>query len=200
MKKLSLAYYRQRDTLALSQDLIGKFLVTNVHGKLTSGMIVETEAYLGVDDRACHAFNGRRTSRNAVMYLPGGYSYVYLCYGIHHLFNIVTHEEGHPHAILIRAIEPCEGIETMLERRGFPILKHTLTSGPGSMSQALGITTALSGEPLTGNLVWVEDRGLVIAKKDINATPRIGVAYAKEHALFPYRFRLKNNPWTSRAK
>ena len=187
MKKLPLDYFQTEDTLGISRDLLGKFLVSYIGHQLTSGMIIETEAYLGMDDRACHAYKGRRTKRTSVMYLPGGHCYVYLCYGLHYLLNIVTHKEEEPHAILIRAIKPCEGIDIMLKRRHMEKITSKLTAGPGTVSQALGITTNNSGEPL-GKDIWIEDRGVKPSK--IVTTPRIGIEYAKEHALLPYRFQM----------
>lgn len=184
------SYFQSDDTLGISQGLLGKFLVSMAGNIKTSGMIIETEAYLGKDDRASHAFGGRRTKRTEVMYLPGGHWYVYLCYGLHSLLNVVTHQKEEPHAILIRAIQPCEGIETMLKRRGKENVDSSLTSGPGSACKALGVGTELSGEKV-GKTVWIEDRGVVIPKDQIIATPRIEVAYAKEHALLPYRFTIR---------
>lgn len=196
--KLPLHYYRHSDVLFLSQDLLGKFLYTNFNHELTGGMIVETEAYRAPDDRASHAFGLRRTRRNEAMYLGGGFSYVYLCYGIHSLFNIVTNQENIPHAILIRAIQPVEGIEIMLHRRGRKKLEKTLTSGPGSLTQALGINTTHNALNLTESLIWVEDHEITLRSEEIIASPRVGVDYAGEDAQLPWRFRIKNNPWTSR--
>jgi DNA-3-methyladenine glycosylase len=198
-KKLPPKYFQNDDTLFLSQKLLGKFLVTSVDNVITSGMIVETEGYLGANDRASHAFSNRRTKRTEILFLPGGHLYVYLCYGIHSLLNIVTGEKNVPHGILIRAIEPSEGVDLMLKRRNLRQLTHSLTSGPGSLAKALGITCKLSGEPV-GEKVWVEDRGVVISEDQILVTPRIGVGYAKEHALLPYRFEIKNNPWVTKHK
>lgn len=190
-KRLPVSYFQSDDTLGISQGLLGKFLVSMCGNQLTSGMIIETESYLGKEDRACHAFGGRRTKRTEVMYLEGGHWYVYLCYGLHSLLNVVTHKKDEPHAILIRALQPCEGIETMLKRRGKEKIDSHLTSGPGSVCKALGIGTEVSGEQV-GKTVWIEDRGVAIPKSQITATPRIGVAYAKEHALLPYRFSLQS--------
>jgi DNA-3-methyladenine glycosylase len=190
-KKIAASYFQSDDTLGISQGLLGKFLVSMCGNQRTSGMIIETEAYLGKGDRASHAYGGRRTKRTEVMYLPGGHWYVYLCYGLHCLLNIVTHRKEEPHAILIRAIAPCEGIETMLKRREKAKVDLHLTSGPGSLCKALGIGLELSGEPL-GKKVWIEDWGILIPKDQIVASPRIGVSYAKEHALLPYRFNLLN--------
>ena len=193
MKRLSKDFFAGEDVVAISRELIGKFLVTNFNNKKTSGMIVETEAYNGVIDKASHAYNNKRTARNEVMYGPSGVSYVYLCYGIHHLFNIVTNKRDVPHAILIRAIIPEDGVDIMLKRRNMKSVTKKFSNGPGTTSQALGIKTSHSGIPLSGKLIWVEDRGVWFDKKDIIAGPRIGVDYAGKDALLPYRFRLKEN-------
>jgi DNA-3-methyladenine glycosylase len=198
--KLEAGFYRNANVVQVSMDLLGKVLVTNFNGLRCSGMIVETEAYAGVNDRASHAWGGRHTNRTRTIYEKGGIAYVYLCYGIHHLFNVVTNSKGVPHAVLVRALEPLEGIDVMLERRKKPKLDHTLTSGPGSLSEAMGIHYSHSGLSLLGKEVWIEDRGIVVKKSEVIASPRVGVAYAKEDALLPYRFRIKNNPWTSKAK
>lgn len=199
-QKLSRDFYLSTDVVSLSQALLGKFIVTVKQGERTAGMIVETEAYRGAEDRASHAFNHRRTARTETMYQSGGIAYVYLCYGIHHLFNVVTAPEGCPHAIFIRAVEPFEGQDIMLARRGMKKLASTLTAGPGVLTQALGITTALDGSLLTSKSIWLEDRNIQIAKKDVLASPRVGIDYAKEHRDLPWRFRLKNSQWTSKAK
>jgi DNA-3-methyladenine glycosylase len=158
---------------------------------------VETEAYAGVVDRASHAYAARRTARNNIMYAGGGFAYVYLCYGIHHLFNVVTNVEGMPHAILIRAGEPVEGVEEMLKRSGKKILDNTITRGPGNISKALGIFTKHSGMGLLDSRLRIADDGFRYKKKDILASPRIGVDYAGEDALLPYRFFVKGNPYVS---
>ncbi|WP_420420878.1 DNA-3-methyladenine glycosylase [Simkania sp.] len=186
-------YFQKEDVTQIAQEILGKFLFTEFQGTLTGGVITETEAYKGAEDKACHAYQNRRTKRTEVMFGAGGTAYVYLCYGMHHLFNIVTHSEGTPHAILIRAIFPTHGIEKMLKRRKKNNLDKTLTAGPGSLSQALGIQTKHSGTSLTGPTIWLEDRGLLIEKKDILSSPRIGIDYAEEHALLPWRFHLPNN-------
>ncbi len=193
-------YFRQDDVLMLSQDLIGKFLMTNIDGEITGGMIVETEAYRAPEDRASHAFGGRRTTRNEMMYEAGGIAYLYRCYGIHSLFNIVTNAAETPHAILIRAIEPTEGIEIMLRRRKKTAFDYTLTSGPGTVSQALGITMEHNGASISGPTIWIEHRGYTIPEDKIVASPRVGIDYAGQDAQLPWRFRLKDNPWTSRPK
>ncbi len=198
MKKLSRSFYLREDVVALSRELLGKFLFTRVNGTLTGGMIVETEAYRGVTDRASHAYGGRRTARTEIMYARGGTAYVFLCYGIHHLFNVVTNQKGTPHAVLIRAIEPVEGIATMLQRREKKALHRTLTAGPGSTSRALGITTAFTGIDLLGDLIWLEDRKISFSEEETVAATRIGVNYAGDDAQLPWRFFVKNNPYVSK--
>ncbi len=184
-KKIPLSFFQKKETLQIAQALLGKFLFTSFNGNLTGGMIIETEAYKGAEDKASHAYNNRRTKRTEIMFSPGGVAYVYLCYGIHHLFNIVTHKEGIPHAILIRALKPTHGIETMLERRK----RKNLTDGPATLTQALGIHTSHSGTPLNSNLIWLEDRGESVSHL-IKATPRIGIDYAEEDRTLPYRFLI----------
>ena len=198
--KLSLSYYRQEDVLFLSRDLLGKFLFTCFEGALTGGMIVETEAYRAPEDRASHAFGGKRTKRNGAMFENGGICYVYRCYGIHSLFNIVTNIEGIPHAILIRAIEPIEGIATMLVRRNKVRADRSLTGGPGALAQALGIGIEHNQLNLTGNQIWIEDRGVCVSCERLICSPRVGVDYAGADAELPWRFRIKENSWTSPAK
>lgn len=198
--RLSSDYYLQPDIVAIAEDLVGKILVTHLNNQLCRGLITETEAYAGVTDRASHAFGGRNTPRTQTMFRQGGIAYIYLCYGIHHLFNVVTNTEGVPHAALIRAIEPLEGIEHMLTRRNTQKVDHNLTNGPGKVSSALGLITSLSGTSLTGNQIWIEDDGIKIKSADIIRSPRVGVGYAKEDALLPYRFRLKDNKWVSPAR
>ncbi|MFI5150855.1 MAG: DNA-3-methyladenine glycosylase [Bacteroidia bacterium] len=167
-------------------------MVTNFDGRLTSGIITETEAYAGITDRASHAFGGKRTERTETMYAEGGVAYVYLCYGIHHLFNVVTNRENIPHAVLIRAVQPADGIETMLQRRGMSKAAKNLSAGPGTMSKAMGITVQNNRLPVTGNTLWIEDRGLIIKPSDIITETRIGVDYAGKDAKKPYRFLIKN--------
>ena len=192
------SYYINSDTIQLSKNLLGKILISNINNDFTSGIIVEIEAYLGVDDRASHAYNNKFTLKTKPMYEEGGISYIYLCYGIHHLFNIVTNIKGIPHAILIRAIEPIKGISIMLKRRKFNILKKELTNGPGKLTQALGITTKMNTISLDSNKIWIEDHNVLINKKDILSSSRIGVDYAGEDAKLPYRFYIKNNKWISK--
>lgn len=186
MARIERSFYRNTDVVQVARSLLGKVLLTHLDGVRTAGVITETEAYAGVNDRASHAFGGRRTPRNEVMYGDGGFSYVYLCYGIHHLFNVVTHSSGTPHAVLVRAIHPLEGMEVMMARRGN--VKKFTTGGPGTLTQALGITTALNGTDLLSGTIRIEDRGIHVPERLIVAGPRIGVDYAKEDALLPYRF------------
>lgn len=190
-KKLEPDFYLRNNVLQIAHELMGKFLVTNINGQLTSGMIIEAEAYNGVIDKASHAYGGRRTKRNEIMYANGGTAYVYLCYGIHHLFNVVTNKKDIPHAILIRGVVPVDGIDTILERRKHDTVNNITTNGPGTLSTALGIKTLHSGISLSGNVIWIEDRGIEFHKKDILTSPRIGVDYAGKDALLPYRYRLK---------
>jgi DNA-3-methyladenine glycosylase len=197
MKKLSREFYQREDVLRISRELLGKILVTKWSKVETSGRIVECEAYAGVMDRASHAVGGRRTARNEVMYGEGGNAYVYLCYGIHHLFNVVTNSTDVPHAILIRAVEPVSGIKEMLKRTGKEKADNTLTRGPGNVSKALGIHTSHSGMSLQGNQLYLAEDGFSWPDKEIGASPRIGVEYAGPHALLPYRFYIKGNPFVS---
>jgi len=187
--KLPQEFYRREDVLQLSRELLGKVLCTRIDGELARVVITETEAYAGVADKASHAYGGRRTKRTEPMFAAGGAAYVYLCYGIHHLFNVVSNVENVPHAILIRAGKPLEGVEAMLMRRQKLTVDRTLLGGPGSLAKALGITTRLTGKSLQGNEVWIEDRQILLTANEIVASPRIGVDYAEEDALRPYRFR-----------
>ncbi|MDQ0781845.1 DNA-3-methyladenine glycosylase [Chryseobacterium sp. W4I1] len=198
--KLPLPYYLNQDVIFLARDLLGKVLFTEINGNVTAGIIVETEAYFGVLDKASHAYGGRRTERTETLYSPGGVSYVYLCYGIHHLFNIVTSTEGEPHAVLIRAVEPLIGKEIMEFRRNMPASKTAISSGPGSAAKALGIDRSFNKKDLTENEIWIEDHGIRYSDEEIVAGPRIGVAYAQEDALLPWRFYIKGNPYVSKPR
>ena len=188
--RLPRAFYEGDDVVAISQALLGKVLCTKKGRTLTRAVISETEAYAGIGDRASHAYGDRRTKRTEPMYGPGGTAYVYLCYGIHHLFNVVTNQEGTPHAVLVRAGVPLTGVVAMSRRRGCGQDDPRLLSGPGSLAKAMGITTELTGADLRGSHVWLEDRGIVVPKDTVVAGPRVGVDYAGEDALLPYRFRV----------
>ena len=199
MSKLPAKFYEQGDVLAISRELLGKVLYTQFNDNLTSGIIVETEAYAGETDRASHAYGGKRTQRTEVMYASGGIAYIYLCYGIHHLFNVVTNIEGIPHAVLIRAIEPKDGIEIMLQRRNKKKINPSLAAGPGALTQALGITKINSGISLKDNLIWLEDQNIFYSNQDIIASPRVGVQYAGNDAQNSWRFQIENSPYVSSA-
>lgn len=188
--KLTEEFYLRTNVVALARELLGKVLVTNFDRKKTSGIITETEAYNGYIDRASHAYRGRRTARNEHMYNRGGTSYVYICYGMHHLFNVVTNVKDEPHAILIRAIKPLEGINYMLYRRNKLRVDKTLAGGPGTVAQALGIDKQHSGLSLLGKKIWIEDRGFEVKEENIKIGSRIGVESAGKDALLPYRFVL----------
>ena len=185
--KLAISYYQDENVVELARSFIGKVLASNIGGVLTSGIISETEAYAGIHDRASHAWGDRHTVRTAPMYRDGGIAYVYLIYGMYSLFNIVTAPAGIPHAVLIRAIQPLNGIDQMLARRNKKDLSG-LADGPGKLSIAMGFHYSDSGEDLSGNRIWVEDRGIAVDPTQIKAGPRIGVEYAGEDALLPYRF------------
>lgn len=180
----------RKDVVKIARELLGKYLFTNFNGKLTGGIITETEAYNGIVDRASHAFGGRRTNRTEVMYCQGGVAYVYLCYGIHSLFNIITNEKEIPHAILIRSIHPTHGIDEMLKRRKKKFIDKSLTSGPGCVAQALAINLLHNGENLRGKKIWIEELDFKINPTQIIASKRIGVEYSGEAAQLPYRFNL----------
>lgn len=184
---LSREFYKRPDVVQVSRDLLGKVLCTYFEDTLTSGIINETEAYCGRNDKACHANNGTRTQRTEVMYGEPGRSYVYLCYGIHHLFNVVTNQQEKADAVLIRGIKPLKGISLMKERRGSDSFKN-LCNGPGKLTQALGIQTSMSGCTLLKPPVWIEDHGIKVPQANITATPRIGVDYAGEDAFRNWRF------------
>ena len=197
MKKLPESFYKRDNVLQIAKELLGKLLVTKWNGVITFGRIVEVEAYNGIIDKASHAFGGSRTNRNEIMYADGGVAYVYLCYGIHHLFNVVTNKKETPHAILIRALEPVKGIDEMLRRVGKPKVDNTLTRGPGNLSKALGLFTFHSGNSLQSKELFIADDGFVFSKKEIAASPRIGVDYAGKDASLLYRFYIKGNPFVS---
>lgn len=198
MSKLPFSFFQDDDVNSLAVQLLGKHLYTCIDGLTTGGIIVETEAYKGVEDKASHAYGDRLTNRTQIMYEAGGLSYVYLCYGIHHLFNVVTAPKGTPHAVLIRGIEPVEGLDIMLRRRGMSLLKPNLTAGPGALAKALGIDKSLNAKDLLGDEIWIEDRGTHFAESEIVASPRVGVAYAADHALLPWRYYVKGNKYVSK--
>lgn len=199
-KKLPASFYCRKNVVLIAKELIGKIVVTQFNGIITAGRIVETEAYNGIVDKASHAFGGRRTNRTEVMYANGGVAYVYLCYGIHHLFNVVTNVNDVPHAVLIRAVEPIMGIDEMLKRTNKIKADFTLTKGPGNVSKALGIQTIHSGFDLNSDEIFIASDDFLILKNSIKATARIGVNYAGEDALLPYRFIISSNKYVSGKK
>nr|WP_294870091.1 DNA-3-methyladenine glycosylase [uncultured Pedobacter sp.] len=198
MPKLAYSFYQNTDVNDLAVQLLGKLLFTRIDGELTGGVIVETEAYKGIEDKASHAYGGRFTNRTQVIYEEGGLSYVYLCYGIHHLFNVVTAPKGIPHAVLIRGIEPVQGIDIMLRRRSMAILKPNITAGPGALSKAMGIDKGLNAKDLLGDEIWIEDNGIVFPGDQIVSSARVGVDYAEDHALLPWRYYIRGNKFVSK--
>lgn len=186
-KLLPKSFYENPDVVEVSRKLLGKVLCSNINSVFTSGIITETEAYSGRNDKACHANNGLRTARTEVIYGEPGRAYIYLCYGIHHLLNVVTNKKGLADAVLIRAVRPLDGLEKIRERRGIKNQKN-LANGPGKLTQALGVTTDLNTTHLSEPPLWIEDRGITFKEEEINISPRIGVDYAEEDALKPWRF------------
>ena len=195
MSVISDSFYTRNNVTQIARQLLGKKLVTNVLGNRSSGIIVETEAY-SFRERGCHAYNNRMTNRNKVMFEAGGVAYVYLCYGIHNLFNVVTNKSGVADAVLVRALEPCEGEENMLRRMKTKSIKR-ITSGPGKLTKALGIDRKFDGMYLNSTEIWIEE-GLKIPSKKIVSSTRIGIDYAGDDALLPWRFSIKDNQWVSK--
>jgi DNA-3-methyladenine glycosylase (3mg) len=195
--KLDEDFYQRANVVKIARDLLGKTLFTRIDGVVTGGIIVETEAY-SWKERGCHAFGAKKTNRNAVMFREGGYAYVYMCYGIHYLFNVVTNRLDTPEAVLVRAVEPLRGKEEMKLRRG--LLKNDihLTSGPGKLTKALGIGRSFNGKSLLDNEIWIEDPGTKLALHQVVASERIGIDYAGKDALLPWRFTIKGNSWVSK--
>jgi DNA-3-methyladenine glycosylase len=192
-------FYTDNNVVMIARNLLGKHLITNIAGTKTGGMIVETEAY-SWKERGCHAFNGKMTGRNKVMFEEGGAAYVYLCYGMHHLFNVVTNRQGIADAVLIRAIEPIYGISVMESRRGISAKSKQLTSGPGKLTKALGIDRSMNGKLLWGEEVWIEEKDEKLSQSAILASKRIGIDYAGEDAHLLWRFSIKENQWVSRIR
>lgn len=196
--KLPESYYLSSDVVSIAKSLIGKYLFTCIDGLITGGYIVETEAYNGVVDKASHAYGNRLTPRTSIMFEQGGIAYIYLCYGIHEMLNVVTSVGGQPHAILIRAIQPTIGLDIMQDRRNMAIIKSNITRGPGSVAKALGISRKINGISLQSDTLWIEDQGLTFPDEEIAAAPRIGVDYAGDDALLRYRFYVKGNVYVSK--
>ena len=196
--KLPESFYQDDEVVSLSSKLLGKYLFTCVDGQLTGGINVETEAYRGPEDRGSHAYNHRRTARNEIMYSEGGVVYMYICYGIHDMLNIVTGKEGESHAILIRAIEPTVGLDIIRERRGFVNDDKRLCKGPGALAKALGLKKLHNGISLQSDEIWIEDRSNAIAEESIVACPRIGLNIEEPYKSIPWRFYIKGNKYVSR--
>jgi len=190
MSPLPLSFYRQKDVVKIAKQLLGKTLISEIEGVKTGGIIIETEAYGGATDKACHAYKGKCSNRTKTMFHPGGIAYVYLCYGMHNLLNVVTNEKNTPEAVLIRAIYPQMGIDMMLKRRKKKKVSPILTSGPGSLCKALGITRKHDQHTLLKSPLWIEKNDILIREKDIEASKRIGIDYAEEDANRLWRFRI----------
>ncbi|MCP9751649.1 DNA-3-methyladenine glycosylase [Ferruginibacter sp. HRS2-29] len=198
MKKLPLKFYQRKDVVRIARELLGKVVVTNIEGIITSGRIVETEAYMAISDKASHSYKGKRTARNEHMYSPAGTAYVYICYGMHQMLNVVTNEKGIPDAVLIRALEPVQGVEDMLIRTGKSKPDNTLTKGPGNVGKALGINKQHSGLLFLDDVISIyEDKNSNVAEAEIGISKRIGIDSAGEDALLPYRFYIKGNKFVS---
>ena len=189
--KLTQDFYLNDDVVSLAKTLIGHQINTNINGILTKALITETEAYAGISDKASHAYGGRRTKRTEVMYRTGGTVYVYLCYGMHYMFNIVTNKKDIPDAILIRAIYPLQGMDVMLKRVQKNKWLPNTGIGPGKVSKLLGINKEYDGISLRSNAVWLSSKEIELDKKDIKSSTRIGIAYAQEDALLPWRFYIE---------
>jgi DNA-3-methyladenine glycosylase len=198
---LPTAFYQRPDVLTIARDLLGKHVFTRIDGELTGGRIVETEAYRHEGDPSITLHLQRKAKQAQALYQPGGHAYLYTVYRVHTLFNITVNDAAHPDAVLIRAIEPLEGLDIMQRRRGLTKVARNLTAGPGVLSQALGLTPALNGELVTGPQIWFEDAGETIADENVLASSRVGLEYAGAEAVaLPWRFRVKDSKWTSPAK
>ncbi|MEJ7780430.1 MAG: DNA-3-methyladenine glycosylase [Daejeonella sp.] len=198
MNKLPADFYQQNDVIAIARELLGKHVYSQVGGEITGGIIVETEAYRGPDDRGSHAYNNKRTPRNEIMYQAGGVAYMYICYGIHDMLNLVTGSEGMSHAVLIRAVEPQTGLNTMRERRNIFDQDRRLCQGPGALAKALGLTKLHNGYDLQGNVIWLEDRRVSYTDRKVIASARIGMNFDGPYKTMPWRFYVKGNQFVSR--
>lgn len=194
-------FYVSNDVVSLSKLVLGMYLFTNINGIITGGKIVETEAYCGAIDRGSHAYKNRNTPRTRILFENGGFSYVYLCYGIHYLCNLLTGDQDRPHAVLIRGLEPVTGLSLMLKRRNFSTLTPALTAGPGSLATALGIKKEHNALSLFGNTIWLEEPDESKPKdEEILASPRVGMNFDGPWHTAPLRFSISNNPYVSKAK
>lgn len=198
MKKLPVSFYNRKNVLQIAKELLGKILVTDFDAVITMGRIVETEAYIAHIDKASHAYAGKRTLRNEHMYSEPGTAYIYICYGMHQMFNVVTNEKNVPDAVLIRALEPLKGFEAMLRRTGKASIDFSITKGPGNVGKAMGISKIHSGSKLTGKDIYIaEDDSSSVEEINIGKSSRIGIASAGADALLPYRYYLKGNKYVS---
>lgn len=194
MTKLTRAFY-ERNALIVAREILGKGLVHNSSDGFTAGQIIETEAYIGPNDRASHAYLGLRTKRTNIQFGLGGYAYIYQIYGKYCCFNIVVAKVEKPEVVLIRALRPIEGFELMAKRHGFfdMNLKRVkrLTDGPGKLCIAMGITKEHYGEDLCGDTIFVTDNNTTLTDEQIDQTPRINIDYAEEASKYPWRFVIK---------
>ena len=201
MEKLEREFYR-RDSVLVARELLGKVLVHEIGGQKVSARIVEAEAYRGVEDKAAHSYAGRRTPRVEVLYGDPGFAYVFLVYGIHRCFNVVTGEKEVPQAVLIRAAEPVDGVEWMAQKRfGISsgqltkVQRKNLTNGPGKLCEALSINLTANGLDLCGNEIYVEEcEGQEFA---VVSAKRVGIDYAEEARDYPWRFYIEGNSCVS---
>ena len=200
-RPISKEYYESTDAREIAKFLLGKIVVSTIENLKTVAIIVETEAYMAPDDLACHARGDRRTPRTETMFGAAGMSYVYRCYGIHHLFNVVTAPEGMAHAVLIRAVQPLEGMDIMQKRRKWSNTTPQLTNGPGKWTQAMGITDTLDGLDLTTTQSWIQifDSDGLVRDDEIISGPRVGMSsLTRECGYYPWRYYIRENAWVSR--
>ncbi len=192
--------FYERDPLVVAQELLGKIVVHETSEGVTSGRVVETEAYLGPEDKASHAFGNLRTKRTQTQFGPKGHAYIYLIYGMYYCFNVTSGAvSGKPEAVLFRALEPLEGVELMMKRRPRAKgKKENLANGPGKLCQALGLTKVQNGADLTVPPFYIEDDGFAVSRDGVVQTTRIGVDYADDWKHKPWRFYIKGNSFVSK--
>ncbi len=199
MKQLPKSFFVSDDVVFIAKSLLGKILVSSINNQLIQCRIVETEAYRGPDDKASHTYGNRLNNKNKVMYEEGGHAYVYISYGMHHMLNVVTSSRGNGHAVLIRALEPIAGIDTIKINRKVDHDNHILTGGPGKLCQALGITKEMNLQKFYKKDAFLQiwDDGYIV--EDVYATARVGMSiHVKESANWPWRFYIQGNKWVSR--
>jgi len=197
--KLPRSFYNRPDVLEIARTLLGKTLCTKVNKQLCKAKITEVEAYCGRTDEGCHAYPNKRTKRTEVMYREGGYAYVYICYGIHSMFNVVTNVKGLANCILVRAIEPIMGVDLMQQRRGLKKANYRIGRGPGCVGQAMGIKLNMYGTDLLSNTIWIEDEADIHPNK-IGISARIGMNFEGPDKDLPWRFFIKDNFWVSKQR